>query len=230
MRPTAKLTSWSSPVSATKSIQTSRPSRSVRAPPGAEAPRTWHTRLRSPAAPSGRIQSRTSSWLLAAATARRCRRWPARAVIPNQRIARGLCAPRWKRPNLVGTRRGSIGRKTNIASSYSCCKHRKLLSSPDKWNQPVPNSLRIGVVAFQLSLQEPFLDQDPNNDHRDRNARQQCGCARFQPQRQADHQEDGPRVHRMSHYAVDSGIDHRLMSLFLMFHHWRREGVLPENE
>ena len=55
---------------------------------------------------SGRIQSRRSSCWLAAATATRCRRWPTRAVIPNQRIANGECAPRWKRPTRVV---GSLG-------------------------------------------------------------------------------------------------------------------------
>ncbi len=47
---------------------------------------------------------------------------------------------------------------------------------PEKWDQPVPNSLRIGVVALQLSPQELFLDKYPQSENPDDNAREQSGC------------------------------------------------------
>jgi hypothetical protein len=34
----------------------------------------------------------------------------------------------------------------------------------------------------------------------------------------------------MSHHAVDSGIDYRLLSFFLMPHHRRRESILSRGE
>jgi hypothetical protein len=82
---------------------------------------------------------------------------------------------------------------------------------PEKRDQPVPDSLRIGVVALQFSPQELFLDQDPQSKHPDRNARQQSSGVRFQPQGHTDQQEDNTRIHRMSHHAVDSDIDDRLL-------------------
>lgn len=36
--------------------------------------------------------------------------------------------------------------------------------SPDKWNQPAPDSVRIVLVAFQLSLQKPLLEQYSRGD------------------------------------------------------------------
>lgn len=116
MVPTARLTSWSSPVSATKSIQTSRPRRSVKLLPEVEAPSTLHTRSRRIASWSGCIQSRISRSLLAAAVATRWRRCPARADIPNQRMAKGECVPRWKRPILPVSCRGLSVTRSDSAS------------------------------------------------------------------------------------------------------------------
>jgi len=57
---------------------------------------------------------------------------------------------------------------------------------PDKRDQAVPDSLRIGFVARQCSPQELFLDQDPHHERPDGNAGQQSRGVRFQPQRHAD--------------------------------------------
>ena len=43
---------------------------------------------------------------------------------------------------------------------------------PDKRDQPVFDSLRIGVVAIQFSTQELFLEEDPQSEQTDGNARQ----------------------------------------------------------
>ena len=38
------------------------------------------------------------------------------------------------------------------------------------------------------------------------------------------------RIHRMSRDAVNSGVDYRLLPLFLMLHLQRREGVFPKGQ
>lgn len=98
---------------------------------------------------------------------------------------------------------------------------------PDKRDQAVPGSLRIGFLARQCSSQEVFLDQDPPHEGPDGNAGQQSRGVRVQPQRHADQQGDGARLHRMSHQAVDSALDHSLLSFFPMLHYRCREGILP---
>ena len=99
------LTSLSSPVSATKSIQTSRPRRSVSVAPSPRASSTRATsRSRSPGV-CARIQSRVSSWPVASRSAVRCRRWPRSAVLPNHRMPYG-----WRAPRRNATGDGSLPR------------------------------------------------------------------------------------------------------------------------
>jgi len=101
---------------------------------------------------------------------------------------------------------------------------------PEKRDKPVTDFLRVSLVAFQFSPQEPFFEQDAHSHRRERNACQQSSGIRFQPQGYANHHEGVARIQRMSHDAVDSGIDYRVLSLFLMLHRQRREGVLPKGE
>jgi hypothetical protein len=102
-----------------------------------------------------------------------------------------------------------------------------MTSLPDKRNEPVPDSLRIGVVARQGSSQGLFLDHDPHHERPDGHAGQHNHGVRFQSQRHADQQGDSTRVHRMAHHAVDAALDHRVLSVCLMLHDRRREGILP---
>jgi hypothetical protein len=94
IRATAWLTSWSSPVSATKSTHSGRPSASTTEPFDGSPPRTWTTYASSRSALAGRIQSRASIDSAAMALAMRFRACPARDVTPNQRVAYGAWAPR----------------------------------------------------------------------------------------------------------------------------------------
>jgi hypothetical protein len=52
----------------------------------------------------------------------------------------------------------------------------------------------------------------------------------IQPQGLAEQQQGSAQVHRVSHDAVDAGIDDPMTSFLLMFYHRRREGILPERE
>ena len=94
IRATARLTSWSSPVSATKSTHSGRPSASTTDAFEASPPRTWTTCASRRSARAGRIQSRESIDSAAMALATRFRAWPASDVTPNQRVAYGAWAPR----------------------------------------------------------------------------------------------------------------------------------------
>jgi hypothetical protein len=105
-----------------------------------------------------------------------------------------------------------------------------LTGLPDTRDQPVLDSLRIGIVARQFSSYELFLDEDSQHEHPNGKARQHSSGVRFQPQRHADEQGDRACLHRMAYHAVDSAIDHRVMPCFLMLHHRRREGILLESE
>lgn len=96
MRPTARLTSRSSPVSAAKSIQSGRPRHSTRLPAPREArgaPSSDTAARRSSAGGSGRIQSRESTLSAAMKRDTKPRRCPKRDVTPYQRIPNGGCAP-----------------------------------------------------------------------------------------------------------------------------------------
>ena len=110
-RATAALTSRSSPVSATKSIQSGRPRRSTRVGASDDG-RLQDAARRGPearAGRSGRIQSRVSTAWLATIEAATRRRWPSSAVLPNQRMAYGGCAPRWKRVGAAPSPRQARG-------------------------------------------------------------------------------------------------------------------------
>src|SRR5919106_1563728 len=54
---------------------------------------------------------------------------------------------------------GTASPGAGLLASQHRCDCMDIPSLPEKWDQPVPDSLRIGVVALQSSPQELFLDQ-----------------------------------------------------------------------
>jgi hypothetical protein len=110
MRPTARLTSRSSPVSAAKSIQSGRPRHSttllsLRDPRG--APSSVATARSSADGGSGRIQSRESTLSAAMKRDTKPRMWPKSDVTPYQRMPNGGCAPCLKASGTIPSPRPS---------------------------------------------------------------------------------------------------------------------------
>jgi hypothetical protein len=87
---------------------------------------------------------------------------------PIKLICRGGCKELEPRGHLMPLRSGAALREPAHIVTVA---RNSLTGLPEKRDEPVPDSPRIGVVTRQFPSQELFLDEDPQHERADGNAR-----------------------------------------------------------